>query len=117
MAQVVANETGAFFFLINGPEIMGKMASKSESNLGKASNEAEKNLPAIIFINEINSTAPKCEKVWTLRKPQKHAYVCPQGTKKEKKEEKRRKKPLETHICMSQGCKKDGGGSKTHGGG
>ena len=31
----VANETGAFFFLINGPEIMSKMAGESESNLRK----------------------------------------------------------------------------------
>ena len=62
MAWAVANETGAFF-LINGPEIMSKMASKSESNLGKAFEEAEKNSPAIIFINEINSIAPKREKV------------------------------------------------------
>ena len=43
------------------------------------------------------------------RKPQKHAYACPQGTKKEKEEEKRRKKPPETCVCVSQGCKKDGG--------
>ena len=53
MAQAVANKTGAFF-LINGPEIMSKMASESESNLGKAFEEAEKNSPAIIFINEID---------------------------------------------------------------
>ncbi|PPQ97901.1 hypothetical protein CVT26_013086 [Gymnopilus dilepis] len=36
MARAVANETGAFFFLINGPEIMSKMAGESESNLRKA---------------------------------------------------------------------------------
>jgi hypothetical protein len=46
----VANETGAFFFLINGPEIMSKLAGESESNLRKAFEEAEKNAPAIIFI-------------------------------------------------------------------
>ena len=62
MARAVANETGAFF-LINGPEIMSKMASESESNLSKAFEEAEKNSPAIIFINEIDSIAPKREKV------------------------------------------------------
>jgi SpoVK/Ycf46/Vps4 family AAA+-type ATPase len=38
----VANETGAFFFLINGPEIMSKLAGESESNLRKAFEEAEK---------------------------------------------------------------------------
>lgn len=66
MSRAVANETGAFFFLINGgPEIMSKMAGKSESNLRKAFEEAEKNSPAI-FIDEINSIAPKREKVWSL---------------------------------------------------
>jgi transitional endoplasmic reticulum ATPase len=63
MARAVANETGAFFFLINGPEIMSKMAGESESNLRKAFEEAEKNSPAIIFIDEIDSIAPKRDKV------------------------------------------------------
>ena len=53
---------GAFFFLINGPEIMSKLAGESESNLRKAFEEAEKNAPAIIFIDEIDSIAPKREK-------------------------------------------------------
>ncbi|CAM9462694.1 unnamed protein product [Ectocarpus sp. 6 AP-2014] len=53
---------GAFFFLINGPEIMSKMAGESESNLRKAFEEAEKNAPAIIFIDEIDSIAPKRDK-------------------------------------------------------
>ena len=63
MACAVANETGVFFFLINGPEIMSKMAGESESNLRKVFEEAEKNSPAIIFIDEIDSIAPKREKV------------------------------------------------------
>jgi len=62
IARAVANETGAFFFLINGPEIMSKLAGESESNLRKAFEEAEKNSPAIIFIDEIDSIAPKREK-------------------------------------------------------
>merc|ERR1711881_404492 len=62
MARAVANETGSFFFLINGPEIMSKLAGESESNLRKAFEEAEKNSPAIIFIDEIDSIAPKREK-------------------------------------------------------
>merc|ERR1711971_394653 len=62
MARAVANETGAFFFLINGPEIMSKLAGESESNLRKAFEEAEKNTPAIIFIDELDSIAPKREK-------------------------------------------------------
>ena len=62
IAKAVANETGAFFFLINGPEIMSKMAGESESNLRKAFEEAEKNAPSIIFIDEIDSIAPKRDK-------------------------------------------------------
>lgn len=62
IARAVANETGAFFFLINGPEIMSKMAGESESNLRKAFEEAENNAPAIIFIDELDSIAPKREK-------------------------------------------------------
>lgn len=62
IARAVANETGAFFFLINGPEIMSKMAGESEGNLRKAFEEAEKNSPAIIFIDEIDSIAPKRDK-------------------------------------------------------
>src|SRR4051812_1503675 len=84
IARAVANETGAFFFLINGPEIMSKMAGESESNLRKAFEEAEKNSPAIIFIDEIDSIAPKREKVWLLMN---FAYqtipdVCPRPTEK-----------------------------------
>mmetsp|Transcript_16844 Transcript_16844/g.20249 ORF Transcript_16844/g.20249 Transcript_16844/m.20249 type:complete len:872 (+) Transcript_16844:33-2648(+) len=62
IAKAVANETGAFFFLINGPEIMSKMAGDSESNLRRAFEEAEKNAPAIIFIDEIDSIAPARDK-------------------------------------------------------
>lgn len=45
IARAVANETGAFFFLIDGPEIMSKMTGESESNLTKAFEEEEKNAP------------------------------------------------------------------------
>ena len=62
IARAVANETGSFFFLINGPEIMSKLAGESESNLRKAFEEAEKNSPSIIFIDELDSIAPKREK-------------------------------------------------------
>ena len=62
IARAVANETGAFIFTINGPEIMSKMAGESESNLRKAFEEAEKNSPSIIFIDEIDSIAPKRDK-------------------------------------------------------
>ena len=47
----------------SGPEIMSKLAGESESNLRKAFEEAEKNSPAIIFIDELDAIAPKREKV------------------------------------------------------
>jgi len=62
IAKAVANETGAFFFLINGPEVMSKMAGEAEANLRRAFEEAEKNAPAIIFIDELDSIAPKRDK-------------------------------------------------------
>ena len=62
IARAIANETGAFFFLLNGPEIMSKMAGQAEENLRKAFAEAESNQPAIIFIDEIDSIAPNREK-------------------------------------------------------
>lgn len=62
IARAVANETGAFFFLLNGPEIMSKLAGESESNLRKAFDQCEKNSPAILFIDEIDAIAPKREK-------------------------------------------------------
>ncbi|KRZ15535.1 Transitional endoplasmic reticulum ATPase -like protein 2 [Trichinella zimbabwensis] len=62
IARAVANETGAFFFLLNGPEIMSKLAGESESNLRKAFEECEKNSPSILFIDEIDAITPKREK-------------------------------------------------------
>merc|ERR1712134_50655 len=62
IARAIANETGAFFFLLNGPEIMSKMAGQAEENLRKAFEEADANQPAIIFIDEIDSIAPKRDK-------------------------------------------------------
>ena len=62
IAKAVSFETGAFFFLINGPEIVSKMSGESEANLRRAFEEATKNAPAIIFIDEIDSIAPKREK-------------------------------------------------------
>jgi transitional endoplasmic reticulum ATPase len=62
IAKAIANETGAFFFLLNGPEIMSKMQGEAEGNLRKAFEECEKNAPAIMFIDEIDSIAPNREK-------------------------------------------------------
>ena len=62
LVRAIANETGAYFFLVNGPEIMSKMAGESESNLRKVFEDAEKKAPSIIFIDEIDAIAPKREK-------------------------------------------------------
>lgn len=59
IGRAIANETGAYFYLINGPDIMAKGAGESETNLRKAFEEGAKNAPAIIFIDEIDCIAPK----------------------------------------------------------
>jgi transitional endoplasmic reticulum ATPase len=62
IARAIANESGAFFFILNGPEIMSGMAGEAEKNLRGAFEECEKNLPAILFMDEIDSIAPNREK-------------------------------------------------------
>jgi transitional endoplasmic reticulum ATPase len=59
IAKAVANESGANFKIINGPEIMSKFYGESEQKLREVFEEAEKNSPSIIFIDELDSIAPK----------------------------------------------------------
>lgn len=61
LAKAVANETNSHFILINGPEIMSKYYGQSEENIRKKFEEAEKNAPAIVFIDEIDAIASKRE--------------------------------------------------------
>ncbi|KUJ94142.1 MAG: Cell division control protein 48, AAA family (Cdc48-2) [Archaeoglobus fulgidus] len=63
IAKAVANEIGASFFTINGPEIMSKFYGESEQRLREIFEEAKENAPSIIFIDEIDSIAPKREEV------------------------------------------------------
>ncbi len=63
LARAVANESGANFISISGPEVMSKWYGQSEENLRKIFEEAEKSAPSIIFIDEIDSIAPKREEV------------------------------------------------------
>lgn len=63
IAKAVANESGANFHSINGPEIMSKYYGQSEEKLREKFEEAEKGAPSIIFIDEIDSIAPKREDV------------------------------------------------------
>ncbi|MEI6795773.1 MAG: AAA family ATPase, partial [Methanomassiliicoccales archaeon] len=60
-AKAVANESGANFFSIQGPEIISKFYGQSEEKLREKFKEAEKHAPSIIFIDEIDSIAPKRE--------------------------------------------------------
>ena len=61
MAKAVANEIDAHFQTISGPEIMSKYYGESEEKLREVFEEAEQNAPAIVFIDELDSIAPKRE--------------------------------------------------------
>ncbi|MFP4590463.1 MAG: CDC48 family AAA ATPase [Halobacteriales archaeon] len=63
MAKAIANEIDAYFTTISGPEIMSKFYGESEEQLRDIFDEAEQNAPAIVFIDEIDSIAPKREEV------------------------------------------------------
>jgi len=61
LAKAVANESDANFILLNGPEIMSKFYGESEKKIRDIFEDAEKNSPSIIFIDEIDSIAPQRE--------------------------------------------------------
>ncbi|MHA1649724.1 MAG: AAA family ATPase, partial [Candidatus Helarchaeota archaeon] len=63
LAKAVANESKANFIPLNGPEIMSKFYGQSEERLRQIFRDAEKKAPSIIFIDEIDSIAPKREEV------------------------------------------------------
>ncbi len=63
LAKAVANETDSNFISLGGPEIMSKFYGESEKKLREIFKDAEKNAPSIIFIDEIDSIAPKREEV------------------------------------------------------
>ena len=63
IARAVANESGANFISINGPEIMSKWYGESEAGLRKKFEDAEKDAPSIVFIDELDAIAPKREEV------------------------------------------------------
>jgi len=63
LARAVANESEANFLSINGPEIMSKFYGESEARLREMFQQAEKNAPSIIFIDELDAIAPKREEV------------------------------------------------------
>ncbi len=63
LARAVASETNANFLSIGGPEIMSKYYGESEERLREVFKEAQENAPSIVFIDEIDSIAPKREEV------------------------------------------------------
>jgi transitional endoplasmic reticulum ATPase len=63
LAKAVANESNAHFISISGPEIMSKYYGESEKRLREIFEEAEKNAPSIIFIDELDSIAPNRNEV------------------------------------------------------
>ncbi|MCD6461939.1 MAG: CDC48 family AAA ATPase [Thermoplasmata archaeon] len=63
IAKALANEAGASFFSIQGPEIMNKFYGESEGRLREIFEQAEKSAPSVIFIDEIDSIAPKRDEV------------------------------------------------------
>ncbi|MBM4046163.1 MAG: CDC48 family AAA ATPase [Planctomycetes bacterium] len=63
IARAVAHETDANFFSINGPEIIHKFYGESEANLRRIFDEATRQAPSIIFLDEIDAIAPKREQV------------------------------------------------------
>ncbi|HEX5186000.1 MAG TPA: CDC48 family AAA ATPase [Nitrososphaeraceae archaeon] len=63
LAKAVANETNSNFYTIGGPEIMSKFYGESEEKLRNIFEQAEKSAPSIIFIDEIDSIAPKRDEV------------------------------------------------------
>ncbi|MDG6223811.1 MAG: CDC48 family AAA ATPase [Candidatus Bathyarchaeota archaeon] len=63
LARAVANESEANFYSINGPEIMSKFYGESEARLREMFQQAQKNAPSIIFVDELDAIAPKREEV------------------------------------------------------
>ena len=63
LARAVASETNSHFISVNGPEVVSGVYGGSEGNIRKIFEEAEQNAPSIIFIDEIDSIAPKREEV------------------------------------------------------
>ncbi len=63
LAKAVAGETSSNFYSLSGPEIMSKYYGQSEENLREMFKEAQENAPSIIFIDELDSIAPKREEV------------------------------------------------------
>jgi len=83
LAKAVANESEANFILLNGPEIMSKFYGESEKKVRDIFEEAEKNAPSIIFIDEVDAIAPKREESYgeVERRVVSQLLTCMDGLK------------------------------------
>ncbi|PIU75679.1 ATPase, partial [Candidatus Pacearchaeota archaeon CG06_land_8_20_14_3_00_35_12] len=83
LAKAVANESEANFILLNGPEIMSKFYGESEKKVRDIFDEAEKNAPSIIFIDEVDAIAPKREESYgeVERRVVSQLLTCMDGLK------------------------------------
>jgi len=63
IARVIANETDAYFLQLSGPQIMHKFYGESEAHLRSVFEEAKKNAPSILFLDELDAIAPKREEL------------------------------------------------------
>jgi transitional endoplasmic reticulum ATPase len=84
LARAVANESGAHFISISGPEVTSKWYGESEKRIREIFEEAEKNAPSIIFIDEVDALAPKREEVTgeVERRMVSQLLTCMDGLKK-----------------------------------
>ncbi|MDA2926033.1 CDC48 family AAA ATPase [Acidobacteria bacterium AH-259-G07] len=75
IARAVTNETDAFFISISGPEVMAKYYGESEARLRSVFEEAQRNAPAIVFIDELDAIAPKREELGGDRQVEKRVVA------------------------------------------
>jgi transitional endoplasmic reticulum ATPase len=75
VAKALANETSAYFTHVGGPEIMGKYYGESEERLRKIFEEAQEHAPAILFLDEIDSVAPKREEMTSEQQVEKRVVA------------------------------------------
>ena len=75
IARAVANETDAYFVHISGPEVMGKFYGESEARLRSVFEEGSSNAPSIVFIDEIDSIAPKREEMGSERQVERRVVA------------------------------------------
>ncbi|HEX9057001.1 MAG TPA: CDC48 family AAA ATPase, partial [Ktedonobacterales bacterium] len=64
IARAVAAESSAQFYSVSGPEIIDKFYGESEAQLRRIFNDAQKNAPSIVFLDELDAIAPKRSEVW-----------------------------------------------------